>query len=145
MTHAILAVALFLATVTTPGLTPDQRMAAEVAAGEVSAQLFSADAYTDALCTILNRKDADSFPDSLGGVLAGFYALPRVLSQAEESAALAAFQPGGCDGRPWLYAMSAGDVERHGFEAGDLAYTYTLPSGAVMQAHFYKTSPWGIR
>jgi hypothetical protein len=31
MTHAILAVALFLAT-TTPGLTPDQRHAAEVAA-----------------------------------------------------------------------------------------------------------------
>ncbi|MBP8124944.1 MAG: hypothetical protein KAZ26_20035 [Caldilineaceae bacterium] len=125
-----------------PILTPDQRTAAETAAGEVSALLFGVDAYVDTLCTVRNRKASDSFPDSLGGVLAGFYALPRVLSQVEETAAVEAFQPAGCDGRPWLFAMSAGDVERLGFGEGERVYTYTLPSGRILEAHFYDTSPW---
>lgn len=143
MTHTILAAFLLLATVTPPTLAPNQRIAAEVAAGEVSAQLFTADAYADALCTAINRVATDSFPDTLTGVLAGFYAQPRALSPVEETAAVLAFADGGCDGRPWLYALSAGDVARLGFRDGAQVYTHTLPSGATMQAHFYESSPWG--
>ncbi len=141
LTRIILLISLL--TSPAPTLSPAQRHAAEVAAGEVSALLFGVDAYTDALCSILARRDNDSFPDTLPGVLQGYFAQPRPLTANEEAAALRAFYGDGCEGVTFLWVMSGQDVERRGFRDGDRVYRYEFLSGAVWEVHFYSQSPWG--
>jgi hypothetical protein len=126
-------------------LSAEQHHAAQVAAGEVSLNLFGGVAYGYVLCTMLDRQADPRFPENLAAVVReGYYAPPRPLTGDEYQIALNIFvtQPADPCGRPLLYVLSQQDVDAHGLEPGDEVFVHTLPSGRELAAHFYTDSPW---
>jgi hypothetical protein len=126
-------------------LTAEQHHAAQVAAGEVSAQQFGPIAYGYVLCSMVYRVEADQWPSTLGAVVAsGYYGHPRPLTPTEYKIALDVFvsQPPAPCGDPFYYVLGQADVDADGLRPGDHVFTHTLPSGRVLAAHFYEASPW---
>jgi len=126
-------------------LTPAQRMAAEVAAGEAPVSLVGVGGYVGMICTMTDRLESPRFPNTLLDVLNAYYAPPRALTAQEEAIAIDVLVYGSeCDGGPYFWALSYQDVARRGLRDGDwVTAPYVLASGVEMGIHFYKTSPWG--
>lgn len=125
--------------------TPEQLVAAQVAAGEAPISLVGVEAFVGILCTMQARLESDRFPSTLPDVLSAYYAPPRSLTAQEEAIAADVLVYGSeCGGGPYFWALSYQDVDRLGLRAGDwVTQPHTLLSGLEIGIHFYADSPWG--